>query len=272
MEKHNYICLFLLLGILNVSAAQQLTIIPLKYRQADELVDTIKPFLGAGETVTSRGYDIYLNAHPDTTQNIRALIARMDKEPAQLLISINNGNISSGNRAGYSIDGSLHKNNVQIGLGDRAVQNDISLHASEQTRYSSESSFPSIRATEGQPALIYGGSILPVKTIQRGISNGRRIERETYNYRPVQSGLYVTARLSGENVILEIEQRHDSAQTTGAISVSGLNTTAQGKLGEWIELGGVETATRHDSSGISGRSAQTNIAGNTVSIKVERIN
>lgn len=272
MEKRSYICLFLLLGILNVSAAQQLTIIPLKYRQADELVDTIKPFLGTGETVTGRGYDIYLNAYPDTTQNIRALIARVDKEPAQLLISINNGNISSGNRASYSIDGSLRKNNVQIRPGSSAMQDDISLRASEQQHYSSESNFPSIRATEGQPALIFSGTMLPVKTIQRGISNGRRIERETYDYRPVQSGLYVTARLNGENVILEIQQRRDNVQTNGAINISGLNTTAQGKLGEWIELGGVETVTRRNNSGITGMSAQANTVGNAVLIKVERIN
>lgn len=271
MKKRRLICISILLCFLNPATAQQLTVIALKNRHADGIISTIKPLLKGGEGVSGHGYEIYLNAGPDTTQDIQALVAHLDRQAAQLLISVRNADTVADNHTGYSVSGSLGNDHVRIATGDKTDHDGISLQASNRIISTSEHNIPQIRVTEGQPALIYAGTSVPVRTVNRQRNNGHIIEREVVDYHPVQNGYYVTTWLSNDIVRLELKQQNDSIQSTGTINVSGVATSVQGRLGEWISVGGLDSAQFNASYDTGAGSAVSTQAHKPIYIKVERL-
>ncbi len=272
MNRRNAIHLLLLFVFSGILIAQQLNIIELRHRQAEELIPTIRPLLKENEGISGQGYELYLNASAETAQNIRKLITRLDKAPAQLLISLRNFNIGTDNQSGTSISGSLNHGNVQLTAGATPIDDSVTIQASSSLSATIERQQPQIRATEGEPVLIYAGSSVPITIKDRRYRNGRIIERGITDYRPLQSGFYVTAWVNGENVRLEIDQKDDSLQNSGAINVSSIKTSAQGRLGEWITIGGIDLVRRNSSINSNSKTAVSTETRNTVSIRVEKLN
>ncbi|MBN1379291.1 MAG: hypothetical protein JXA04_08640 [Gammaproteobacteria bacterium] len=268
MKKQKLIAFFLLLCCLHFTAAQQLTIIQLKNRQADELIDTIKPMLQLNEGVSGHGYELYLNAGPETTRNIQTLVEHLDKTPAQLLISVRNTNTVTNDRSGITISGSLGNDHIRIKSGN---QNGVQLQASNQIASTLERNTPQIRATEGQPALVFTGTSVPIRMTDRRRNNGYIVEHDVIDYHPVENGYYVTAWLNGDNVRLDLKQKNDSLLTTGAINVSRVETTVHGKLGEWIPVSGINTSRSNSTQNGGGSSVITTGSRDLIYIKVERL-
>jgi hypothetical protein len=87
--------------------------------------------------------------------------------------------------------------------------------------------------------------------------NGVFVE-ETAAQRDITSGFHVTPRVSGETVTLDVVSQRaipTGGLGPGAAEVSKLSTTLTGRLGEWIELGGVDQSGSTDSRGILARSS-----------------
>lgn len=250
--------------------AQQLDIIELHNRRAEELVDVIKPLLKANEHISGQNYELYLTAGPETTRSVQEIIKRLDKAPAQLLISVRNSNSIDDRQSGVAINGSIGNDNMRI-TSETRQDNGVTVSASNRVTTTSKRNTPQIRATEGQPALVYAGVSVPVKMIDRRREGGRIIEREIVDYRPVQSGFYVTAWLNGDNVRLELKQQNDNLGNRGAINTAGLNTTVNGRLGEWIAVGGIDTTRSSNSRNLNSTSSVTTGNRDNIWIKVTRL-
>jgi hypothetical protein len=80
---------------------------------------------------------------------------------------------------------------------------------------------------------------------------GATAQRST-TYRDVNTGFYATARVSGDIVTLEISPRQQEYRAAGGgtIQTRGANTAVTGRLGEWMELGGVRESNSGSSSGL----------------------
>jgi hypothetical protein len=90
-------------------------------------------------------------------------------------------------------------------------------------------------------------------------------------YRDVDSGFYVTPRVSGDRVTLEISSANDRVvnPATGASSIQRVQTVVSGRLGEWIEIGGTSEQRTRDESVILGRSSDAGRDYRRVLLKVE---
>ena len=99
------------------------------------------------------------------------------------------------------------------------------------------------------------------------------VVNQSIDYYDVGSGFYVLPRLNGEQVTLlvatELSSLKPAAQAT--TKVQGLETTVTGRLGEWIELGGIDQSINRgrrqnfSSSNVHGRELRT------ILIKVDEI-
>jgi len=86
-----------------------------------------------------------------------------------------------------------------------------------------------VQVLEGHPAFIRGARLRP---------GGRH--RPGYGYGSSGGGFYVVPQLNGERVTLEVSTRAaQPAGPGGVVEVQGLDTRVQGRLGQWISLGGV---------------------------------
>jgi type II secretory pathway component GspD/PulD (secretin) len=81
----------------------------------------------------------------------------------------------------------------------------------------------------------------------------------------------VTPRsLGGERVMLEIDQQsRQRSSVSGRIESQSLTTQVSGKLGEWLELGGLRGSSSTTQSGILSRSYSTSSDERSVWVKVE---
>jgi type II secretory pathway component GspD/PulD (secretin) len=128
-----------------------------------------------------------------------------------------------------------------------------------------------VRTQEGTPAYIGAGSSVPViaRTVQRTV-NGVVVQ-ETVTPRDIVSGFYATPRVNGDTVFLDISTQRDTPGNLGAGSanVNRMSSTVSGKLGQWIEVGGVNQSSASESSGILSRSSDAGQSTRRVFLRVE---
>jgi type II secretory pathway component GspD/PulD (secretin) len=74
--------------------------------------------------------------------------------------------------------------------------------------------------------------------VQGGV-NSRVVE--STRYKEIGTGFYVVPRLSGDRVVLDISPQKErlAGGTEQNIETQRVRTTVSGRLGEWIELGGL---------------------------------
>jgi hypothetical protein len=99
------------------------------------------------------------------------------------------------------------------------------------------------------------------------------IVAESKQYRDVHSGFYVTPRLSGDRVTLEISptQQHVDPAHHDTVATQSITTTVSGRLGEWIQLGGASTGRDGQSTGLVTYSTRSDDAAYGAWVKVEEM-
>ena len=136
---------------------------------------------------------------------------------------------------------------VVIGNGDSRV----SAHVLDSSSNLRDRNTQTLRVLEGREAFIGVGQSVPVggRQVTRTVVNGQVVEQvvDTTQYRDVATGFYVRPRVAGDHVILDISAQRESLSSDirGGVNVQRAVTTVSGRLGEWIEIGGI----RQDASG-----------------------
>jgi hypothetical protein len=111
-----------------------------------------------------------------------------------------------------------------------------------------------VQALEGRPAYISSGVRVPLTGVERYYHNGIPYERQTTRLQDVSGGFYVVPRLQGDSVMLEILQHDDRlARGRDVVSTQSTGTVVRGRLGEWLQLGGIDSTTDSSQGGL-GRS------------------
>ena len=104
---------------------------------------------------------------------------------------------------------------------------------------------------------------------------GKVVEQvvESIQYRDVATGFYVVPRLSGERVTLEIAPQREvlSRDVPGGVDVQRVATTVSGRLGEWLEVGGMVQQSEGRQATLPGRSSTGTSEFRRVLIKVEEL-
>ena len=265
--KNLFVALFCMLMSAPVLADYPIEVIELKSRPLDEIIPVIRPFVGADGTVTGMGNNLVIKALPARVKEIRELLVTLDRPPRRLLISVGKqGDLThslSGYRAGADIKTGDSRFSINSpghavdGSRARVRIHDHSLQGARTSRYR-------VQALEGRPAHINSGSRIPLQTTERYYGEVRR----STQLQDVTSGFYVVPRLHGDEVTLEIVQHDDRhGQRRGVINTQSTGTVVRGRLGEWVELGGIDTSNTRQEGGL-GRSVDSR-GSNTQGIQVK---
>ncbi|MDO8349573.1 MAG: hypothetical protein Q7S94_00280, partial [Gallionella sp.] len=86
--KTGLISLMIALSFVTGSYGNELEIIELKHRRAEELLPVIQPLLDKDEMVSGMNYQLILRASSRNTEQIRRLLERIDSLPRQLKITV----------------------------------------------------------------------------------------------------------------------------------------------------------------------------------------
>ena len=237
--------------------AQGLEVIALKHRTAQELLPALQPLLAPGGALSGQDYQLFVRTTNTNLAELRRVIAQLDKAPRQLLVSVRNATHQQLQREGAAISGVISTE------GARA-RADIENSASQRNG----EGIASVAVLEGNSAMINNGASIPIVTSIAGGGGSRPWIAAQTEYRNLTDGFVVTPRVSGDQVILEISQQSQKARN-GRIENQQLQTQTSGRLGEWLNLGGVEQSSSTTQQGIGSRRYSTQTDHRSVWIKVD---
>ena len=241
--------------------AQSLEIIELRHKPAEQIIPVLRPMLDRDGVITGTGFQLMLRTSPQNLAQIRQLVASLDRAARQLIIQVRQDNDSSGSRFDA-------RGNVVLSTGNSRASGSII----DGTSTGANNITQTVRTQEGSPAYISSGTsqLIPQRNVRRTV-NGVVVQ-DTAVERDIASGFYVTPRVAGENVTLDISTQRDTpaaALGAGAANVNRTATTVSGRLGEWIEVSGVNQSRSSDSSGILTRSSSAGAMSQRVYLRVD---
>lgn len=269
-----------------------LEVITLRFRTAEQVMPVLKPLLDKTGTMSGMQNQLIVRTTPANLADIKRVLETLDAVPRRLMITVRQdatierdrtqadvtGRVTVGG-AGVAVpdSGSARGGVVEVQRGADVlrgrIDNTRSLDADRNTQ--------SLQVLEGSSAFIRAGQSVPVpqRQIVRTIVNGQIVERvsNAVEYRDVMTGFYVLPRLAGDRVTLEISPQRDTLASPeqnlprGSINVQQAATTVSGRLGDWIEVGGVVQGVSNQQTMILGSTRETSSDNRRILLKVEEI-
>ena len=274
----------LLLPQLTLAENMQLEVIPLQKRVVEDVIQIIRPLVTPGGTVTGMNNQLIIKTTPSNLAEIKQVLKQIDHAPRRLMITVKQ-NVSGNSRLREdSLSGKYTSDNVQISSGHDHTSEGLSVAAGDKdsniryqtldstSRADDRNTFK-VQALEGRPAYINQGQSIPLGSSTTVITENGVVVNQSTEYHDFGSGFYVLPRLNGDQVTLLAATELSSIKAGGhpASNVQGLETTVTGRLGEWMELGGIDQSfTRGRRQNFS----SSNVHGQelrTVLIKVDEI-
>lgn len=231
---------------------QQLEIIDLQYRLANELIPILAPLLDADGVLTGTDDKLLVRTSPANLEQIREAVARLDRAPRQLVITVGQGTVRDLDTAGVRGSATIGSGDVQVGVNRPPAPGSGAEIAVRSGRQEAQlRNVSSVRALEGYETFIAVGQSVPITSTQVVQGWGGATVQQSTSYRDVTTGFYATARLSGDQVTLEISPRQqDYRPASGTVQTRRVVSTVTGRLGEWMELGAVRETDAGSNSGL----------------------
>jgi type II secretory pathway component GspD/PulD (secretin) len=278
-------CLFAL--ALAAQAQQQvLEVITLGYRQADEVIPLLRPLLAPGGTLTGTSNRLIVRTTAANLAELKQVLAVMDSRPRQLVISVRQGSVEEVARDSASVSGSIGVGSnthatVPAPAGARrdpgvVVQSDrsrIEARAISSRSAQDSSVTQTVQVLEGNSAFIRTGQSVPVTSTQVNRTPGGTQVTQSTDLVNADTGFYVTPRVSGDRVTLEIGTARDRVRNpgTGAVNIQRASTVVSGRLGEWIAVGGSSESAERTQSELLSQRQDSARDERTIMLKVDEI-
>ena len=230
--------------------AQELQVIDLKFRRADEIIPIVQPLLEAGGVLTGMDNVLFVRTSAGNFAQIQQAVAVLDRAPRQLLVSVGQGTATDSSSAGVRGSATVGSGDVQIGVNrPPGFEPGAQVQVESRAQQASIHNVSSVRTFEGTEAFIAIGQSAPVTTTTVTPGWNGPVVQQTTQYRDASTGFYATVRINGDRVTLDISPRQQEFRgRSDVVATQGAATTVAGRLGEWIPIGGV----REDRSGTAG--------------------
>ncbi|HEY6280732.1 MAG TPA: secretin N-terminal domain-containing protein [Burkholderiales bacterium] len=262
----------------------ELEVITLKYRTAQDVLPIVQPFVNqAGGTVTGTQNRLIVRTTHANLAEVRQILAGIDTLPRRLMVTVKQDAGLSAIQRSAELSGNAAVGKAQVivpptgragrGLVVERQQGGNSVRTQVQSSESrvNENNVQQLQVLEGSEAFISAGQSVPVpqQTIIQ-TPQGTQVVQNT-EYRDVATGFYVKPRVFGEQVTLEVSPQRERIGPDGRVDTQRVATTVSGRLGEWMELGGIDQSRAQQNSGIASRDSEHNTDQRRIYIKVEEI-
>lgn len=263
-------------------------VLPLKYRKSEQVIPVLQPLLGRDSSISGFQNQLVVRATPAELAQLKRVLADIDTAPKRLLITVRQDADQERDRREAELSGSIGNQNARItvpGSGSREGGNAVFRDGDDRLRgrvvdsqrSSSSSTQQSIQVLEGYSAFIRVGESRPLRSRQvvRTVVNGQIVDRvvEGTDYRDASTGFSVVPRIQGNIVTLDIDPQRETFDESrrGVVNVQRVVTTVSGRLGEWMDLGGVNESRNDHQSTLLGRSSTSGSERRGVQVKVEEL-
>jgi hypothetical protein len=195
----------LALGAVGARAQASLEIIPLRHRTPEQVLPVLRPLLEPGGVLSAGSNQLIVRTSPRNLEQIESALAAIDTPLRRLLISVRFGNATE-----------FAARDVEVRSALRPGGSGAELRAIDSGAAADERVDQRVQVLEGGRATIAVGQLRPL-----GAGTGEMQE--------IATGFTVVPRVAGQRVLLDIDSQN-------------VATTVAAALGQWVEIGGVDSA------------------------------
>lgn len=258
-----------------VAVAQDLQVIELRHRLADELIPVLQPLLEPGAALTGMDSMLFVRTSAANLEQLRAAVAQLDRKPRQLLVTVGQGTVERASASSVRGSATVGSGDVQVGVNrPPADDTGVAVAIAQGSQRADLHDVSTVRVLEGSETYIAVGQSAPVTTTQVIPGRGGPAVVQSTDYRDASTGFYATARVNGDVVTLELsprQQRWRDAPAGGRIETAAVTTQVSGRLGEWIAIGGSESTSRSEGDGLLTTSRHREASRYSAWVKVEEV-
>lgn len=211
--------LTLLLFCATAWAQASLEVIELRHATAEQVLPALRPLLAPGGVLTGQRNQLIVRTSPANLAELRRALEALDAPARRLVVSVR-------------FSGEAAERRTEIGVDARVAERGsrIEARAAESRSAGSERVDQRIQVLEGSRARIATGASRPLE-----LRGGAVIQ-------DIATGFDVIPRLAADTVLLEIAPQREVAGTVtrGSVQVQRASSTIRTRLGEWVELAGVD--------------------------------
>jgi len=265
----------------------ELVVIELYARTADEVIPLLKPMLAPGGTIAGLKDKLILRTTPANHAELRKMLDIIDARPRRLLITVRRDTGALREDREVGISGSVGNDNVRVTIPDtdgepssadsnsanansREQENRVEVRARSDRSNRSGRSVQTVQVLEGNGAFIGTGESIPIRgrTTIDGPSS-----RETIGFQEAVSGFYAKPRIQGNRVTVQLAAAADTVldRRTGATHIQRVTSVVSGRIGEWIEVGGISEHGNETRAEIASRGSSESRDQGRIYIKVDEI-
>jgi len=279
--------LVLLCSPLLVSAQDMtLEVITMQHRNTNDVIQILQPLVVPGGTVTGMNNQLIIKTTPENMAELKRVLESLDRSPRRLLISVRQDSAGTTHGEEQALSGKYSSGEMTTEINDPAHTQDglvvsaqdkkgnvVRYHRQDSRGDSSEQNSFRVQATEGYPAFINVGQSIPVPNRTTYVTPNGVVTNDATEYVDATSGFYVLPRLNGDQVTLQVAPTLSKASTGGmpVFDVQNVETTATGRLGEWLEVGGINQGSSGNGRRILSSSNRQGQVSNTIFIKVDEV-
>lgn len=236
------------------AAAMKLEMIPLNYRTAEELIPILRPLVSEGGSLTGVSDQLIVKTTPANLAEIKQILAGIDKAARRLMITVKQDIQGEINRREDELSGQYSTGDVGISAGQgRRDRRGVTVSAADKegnnVRYRNlstrsdidDSNTYQVQTLDGKAAFVQSGKQVPIANRNTYVTHGNVVVQDSIDYHDVSSGFYVLPRVSGDMVTLQVSPQLSRIQPNqGAVfDVQNAETTITGRLGQWLQVGGI---------------------------------
>jgi len=265
----------LTVGSITVAGAQELQVIELRHRLAEQVLPALQPLVEPGGAITGMDSMLFVRTSPANFEQIRQAVAALDRQLRQLRITVGQGTVATDTGSAVRGSATIGSDDVQVGVNRPPVgESGVAVTARHATQRANLRNVSSVTALEGSETFIAIGQSAPVTTTQVTPGWTRPNVVQTTEFRDASTGFYATPRLSGDVVTLDLspkQQRFSGPPSDRRVATAGITTQVSGRLGEWIRVGGSSGSNRSDTSGLLTWGTRSGEASYDVWVMVEEV-
>ena len=268
------------------AAEMNLEVISLQNRNADEIIPILQPLVHKGGTITGMNNQLIIKTTAPNMAEIKQILAGIDKAARRLMITVK-----------HDIDGQSETN--QRGISGRYSNGDLSVSSknkgegnkglvlskqdsegnriryrnlSRQSDLDDKNTFK-VQTIEGKAAYVQTGQQVPIASRNAYVTHGGVVVQDTIDYHDVSSGFYVLPRINGDRVTLLVSPQLSRVNPNqgSAFEIQNAETTIIGRIGEWLEIGGIAQQFDTNSRENLSNKRQSSTKNRTILIKVDEI-
>ena len=217
-------------------AQQSLEIIPLQHRTVEQVLPSLQPLLEPGGTLSGMNDQLFLRASPKNRAEIRQALAAIDVPSRRLVITVTTDSNDVNNNRG-----------AEVTINSRNGNNQVRGRVFDTRDARSGNRMQMVQTIDGGRAFIQTGVSVAIPFQQVIIGQGGgAVGVQGVEYRDIGRGFFAQPRITGSDMVtVEITQQDDTPANfgPGSANVQRLSTRVSGRLGEWMQLGGIGQST-----------------------------